>query len=364
VKVSRVILIVVVIVVIAIVVLFAYVALAGATSSNKTAVWNSAAEYSLQVSGSYGVIGQQCVNDSSYIYCVGGQDYNSNPRNAVFSTNPLSSSSTNVSSWTTDNNAYPQPIYDQSCVTFGNNVYCIGGTNDDAGDDTNASYYASLNGGTVGGWTATTVYPIPVDTQSCVTNSGYVYCVGGENETDGLAGNAQNSSSVWFAPLSSSGIGNWSLTTPYPAGIYFPLCYASEGYIYCLGGADINNNAVASIYYASLSSSGVGTWMQATAYPEAVSAQSCVIVSSVIYCVGGEGTSGAYTDSVYYASVSSTGIGAWKSGETYPDTVATDCSVVSGYVYCMGGQDDSSSGITAAVYFASLSGITGTTTTG
>lgn len=362
-KISRVILIVVVIVVVVIIALFAYVILFAPRSSSST-VWNSAAEYPLQYSGSYGVIGQQCVNSSAYIYCVGGQDYNGGPRNAIFSTNPLSSSSSNVSSWTTDNNVYPQSINAQSCVTSGNDLYCIGGTYDDAGDDVNSSYFASLSDGTVGTWSSTSSYPIQVDTQSCVVNSGYVYCVGGDNETDGLNGNAQNSSSVWFAPVSGSGIGNWSLTNSYPSGINYPSCFASQGYIYCLGGADVNNNAVNSVYFASLSSTGVGTWTQTTAYQEAVTGQSCVIVSSIIYCVGGEGNSGAYTNAVYYAPVSSTGIGAWKSGAAYPDTAETDCAAVSGWIYCMGGQDDSSSGITGAVYFAQLSDISGSTTTG
>jgi hypothetical protein len=357
-KISRIILIIVVIVVIGIVALFAYEALVGTTSSS-TSVWNSAAEYPLQVSGSYGVVGQQCVNSSAYIYCVGGLDYNSNPRNTVYSSNPLSSSSSNISSWTTDTSTYPQTINGQSCVAYGNDIYCVGGTYDDAGDDVNSSYFATLNDGTVGSWSSTTAYPIPVDSQSCVAYSSYVYCIAGNNETDGLQGNAQNSSSIWFAPLSSSGIGNWTLTTSFPSGIYYPSCYASQGYVYCLGGADINNEAVTSVYFASLSSTGVGSWSQTTAYPTAISGQSCVIVSSVIYCIGGEGNNGDYSNAVYYAPVSSTGIGAWKSGPAYPDTAATDCAAVDGIIYCSGGSDESSSGFTGSVYFAALSGISG-----
>lgn len=360
-KVSRIILIVVVIVVIAIIAIFAYTALT-ATTSSSTSSWYSAAVYPLQYNNVNGVSGQQCVSSSSYIYCVGGDDSNGSPRNAIYSSNPLSSSAENISSWTTDSNVYPMPINGASCVTFGNNIYCIGGNYDDAFDDTASSYFASLSNGVVGTWNSTTSYPIPIDSQSCVVSSGYVYCVGGNNETGGVDGNSQNSTSVYYASISNSGIGNWTLTNAYPSGVYYASCYASGGYIYCLGGADASNSAVNSVYYASLSSNGVGTWTQTTGYPASVSGQSCVIVSSTIYCVGGEANNGDYSNAVHYAPLSSSGVGAWKTGATYPDTVQTDCATAGGLVYCIGGADESDVGATGAVYFASLTSIETTTT--
>lgn len=363
-KISRVLVIIVVIVVIVVVALFLYEALTVSTTTTKgSPEWISAAEYPLQVADTYGVGGQQCVNSSSYIYCIGGSDVNGGPHNSVFTSNPLSSSSSNISSWTQDPNSYPQTVNSPSCVTYSGDVYCVGGTIDDSGDDTAATYYASLNNGVVGTWTSTTPYPIPIDTESCISSSAYIYCVGGNNETGGSNSAATNSSSVWYAPLSSSGIGNWSLTNAYPFGIYYPVCYASEGYIYCIGGANVNNNAVDTVYYASLSSSGVGAWTLTTAYPTALSSEACVIISSTIYCVGGEGNGGAYSNAVYYAPVSSSGVGAWKSGPSYSDTAVTDCDVVAGTIYCIGGFDSSSNGFTAGVSYASLTSITETTTT-
>jgi len=361
-KISRVLIIVVVIIVIVIVALFAYEVIVP-SNSNKNSIWFSAAEYPLETAATLGAGGQQCVNNIVYVYCVGGEDINNGPRNVVYTSSPISSSSSNISSWTTDSNVYPQNVYAESCVTFSGNIYCIGGINDDAQDDTAASYYASLNNGAVGTWNSTTSYPIPVDTESCVTSSGYAYCVAGNNQTGGSDANAVNSSSVWFAPLSSSGIGNWSLTNSYPAGVYYPTCFASQGYIYCIGGVSTNGDSANSVYYASLSSSGVGTWMQTTAYPQALSGQSCVIVSSTIYCVGGQGNNGAYSTAVYYATVSSSGVGSWKTGKSYPDTIVTSCVVNGETMYCIAGYDLSSSGYSSSVYYASLSAITGTATT-
>ena len=256
-----------------------------------------------------------------------------------------------------DSNVYPETVYGQSCVYYSVNVYCIGGIYDDAGDDIASSYYASLSNGQVGKWTTTTSFPVPADTLACVASSGYVYCVGGTTESNGLNGTAAASSSVWFAPLKSSGIGNWSTTSSYPSDVYYPICYASQDYIYCLGGADGSGNAVSSVYYATLSSSGVGAWTATTPYPTQLSGQSCVIVSGSIYCVGGQGTQGAYSKSVYFAPVSSSGVGAWKQVASYTDAAETDCAYSSGYIYCVGGFDGSSSGETPEVNFASLSSL-------
>ena len=368
------------IIIVALVALFAYAALVASTTSvvtstitttsggstivvtKSSSVWQSASEYPLVVDGGLGVGGQQCVNSTVYIYCIGGQDINAGPRNNIYSSNPLSFSSVNLSSWTTGSNSYPQDIDGQSCFYYSGNVYCVAGTYDDAGDDVNSSYYASLSNGQVSGWKSTTAYPVPADTLSCVPSSNYVYCVGGTVEPGGLNASATPSGAVWFAPLTSSGIGNWSTTSSYPSGVYYPDCYASQGYIYCIGGSDANGNAVSSVYYASLSSTGVGAWTGTTAYPAQLSSQSCVIVSSIIYCIGGEGNSGSYSSSVYFATVSSSGVGAWTQSADYPDSTATICAFSSGYLYCVGGFDGSSSGFTPEVNYASLSSIASSTT--
>jgi hypothetical protein len=356
VKISRVIILVVVIVVIALVALFAYeIIFAPNTTSNS--VWKSGSEYSLQAAGGFDVGGQQCVNSTGYIYCIGGEDVNSAPRNNIYSSNLLSSSSPDLSSWTSDSNVYPQTIFGQSCVNYSAHVYCIGGIYDDAGDDVNSSYYASLSNGEVSSWKYTTSYPASADTLSCVASSGYIYCVGGTAESNGLNATAAGSNSVWFAPLTTSGIGNWSLTSSYPSNVYYPICYASQGYIYCLGGADGNSNAVDSVYYAVLSSTGVGAWTATTPYPTQLSGQSCVIVSSSIYCVGGQGNQGAYSSSVYFATVSLSGVGAWKQVASYSDAAETNCVFSSGYLYCIGGFDGSSSSETPEVNYASLSSL-------
>ena len=191
VKISRIIIVVVVIVVVALVALFVVGALLASTTSSS--VWTSGPEYPLQVDGGFVVGGQQCVNGTGYIYCIGGQDVNGGPRDDIYSSNPLSASSPNITSWTSDSNVYPETVYGQSCVYYSTNVYCIGGIYDDAGDDIASSYYATLSNGQVGKWNSTTSFPVAADTLSCVASSGYVYCVGGTTESNGLNATAAGS---------------------------------------------------------------------------------------------------------------------------------------------------------------------------
>lgn len=332
------------------------------TTTHSVSVWREGAQYPLQLNGAYGIAGEQCVNQADYIYCIGGQDTNQGPRQDVYTSSPVTSSAPNITGWTSDSNPYPRAINGHSCVSYSSDVYCVGGAYNTGPDDVATSYFASLNNdGQVGNWNLTTPYPVPIDTQSCVASSGYIYCVSGYNETDGTNADSILSSSVWYAGLSTSGIGSWRQTTSYPSNLYIPTCYASSGYIYCIGALNGNSNAVSSVYYATLSSSGVGPWTQTSSYPTSLTFQACVISSGYIYCVGGEGsTLGSYSDAVYYAPLSSNGIGAWKkSSADYPDTVWTDCIGLSGYMYCIGGFDDSSQQQTSSVYYALLNQLRG-----
>jgi hypothetical protein len=363
-KLSRVIIVVVVVIIIIVAGLYA-LGVFSSPAPTCTATWQCAAGYPLEVGGSYAVAGQQCVNITSYFYCIGGLDANGGPRDEVYYSSPVSSTSTNITTWKLNSNSYPQYVDGQSCVVSSGYVYCVGGSYDSGGDDIASSYYAPLSPtGTLGNWNSTTHYPIPIDTQSCVTASSYIYCIGGENETDGSVTDVALTNSAWYAPLSSSGIGTWIHTTAYPPDVYYPSCYAANGYVYCLGGADSNENSLTNVYYAHLSSSGVGTWTSTTSYPVAVSSQACVISSGYIYCVGGEtapgntSTSPSYTNAVYYAPLTAGGIGNWKPAPSFPYSTWTTCLTSSGNVYCFGGFDSGSVMEDNIVHYASLTSLT------
>jgi hypothetical protein len=352
-------LLILVLVVVVIIVVSAFAFLQGPVS-DCTATWNCTADYPIQYNGTPGVAAQQCAASGSNIFCVGGQDANGGPRNEVYSAS-ADPASGNLSGWVLSQYRYPQTVAGESCVTSSGFEYCIGGIYDDNFDAIASSYFAQLeSNGSVGAWEPTTSYPIPTNSQSCVAALSFVYCIGGANETGGLSAAAALSSSDWYAPLGSSGIGTWSKTTPFPANLYLPSCFESSGFVYCVGGEDSGGNSVGTSYFAPLSADGIGNWTQTTTYPVQASGDACAVSSSVVYCVGGETAGGqnpTFTSAVYYASLSSSGIGSWNQSPDFPQTVGSSCVIAAGDIYCVGGFDASTAGLNSLVRYASLSSL-------
>ena len=132
----------------------------------------------------------------------------------------------------------------------------------------------------LGRWTSTTSYPIHVAGDACVTYSDYVYCVGG------FDGSGKEYNNVYFAQLSTSGIGSWSASAPYPAEVDSAGCFAEAATIYCVGGEN-STSVLRNVYTASISPSGLGRWSSATPFPQTSASPSCVVYSVYVYCVGG-----------------------------------------------------------------------------
>ena len=247
-------------------------------------------------------------------------------------------------------------ITSTSCVASEGYLYCVGG-NDGSGA-TNATVYAEVADLGIEPWSAGPDYPLVINSEACVSSDGYVYCVGGE----GAYGPGNDTSSTYFASLSSSGMGPWRPTTRYPVAAEHLSCVVSSGYLYCLGGA-ATGVAPEPAYYASLSASGIGAWQSTTQYPGAVEGQACVAASSTIYCVGGRAVGGTPTNATLFAPLSASGIGQWQAGPGYPfDVGRQSCVALSGYDYCIAGQRDTAGapGVTytsenSSVYFAAVS---------
>jgi len=360
VKFSKTLILLIVIAAVAVAGIFAY-SLLSAPQPICTAIWECGAPYPLHGGGAIGVAGQPCGANSTNIYCIGGLDASGGPRNYVYTA--TISASGNITGWRQNFSSYPQNVTGQACAAISGYIYCVGGIHDSSEDDLSASYYAKLlSNGSIGAWESTTPYPIPIDSESCVGWSLRLYCIGGNNETVGSQSNFAPSSSVWFAPVNSSGIGGWARTTPYPSGIYVPSCYAAGGFAYCLNGSDSNGDPLGTAYFAPLMAGGLGRWALTTAYPVASVGPSCVIASGHIYCVGGEtagGQSPTFTNFVYFAQISSSGIGLWTQGVSYPRNVGTSCVTLQENIYCVGGFDESSPGLESTVNYATLSSISG-----
>jgi hypothetical protein len=329
------------------------------------------------------IYSQSCVLYSGYLYCVGGDtgpasNSPSHTGNSAYYA-PLSSSG--IGAWIRTT-SYPVSVKEHACVTDLGFIYCVGDFLGSSYGD--AAYYAPLSFDGIGAWRATTNFPTWVGDQSCVAYSDFIYCIGGFfGSTSPLTGstvwNSYGSSLTYYAPLSLSGIGTWKQTTNYPNGIDDQSCVVYSGFIYCVGG---QSSSAGSTYFASASSSSIGTWTPTTPYPTDIWRHSCVVNSGFIYCLGGwtvgtttiagsvtytgiTGTgphvvpSSAMTSAVYFAPVSSSGIGAWAATTGYPTDIATQaCVTDSAFIYCVGGATHSNGYYAVSnSYFAAITNL-------
>jgi len=202
---------------------------------------------------------------------------------------------------------------DETCVSNSGYVYCVGGAS-------RSTYFSQLSSGSLGSWTATTDYPVSAQAQECVVDANFIYCAGGR--VDGGEGTAD----LYYAPLTATGIGTWASTTPFP-NANVSRCVASAGYIYCLSDT---------AYYAPLSSSGVGAWTQTSGPP--TNTRGCVAVGGYAYCFGGGNCPPSGPDSdcyspSYYAPLSAAGIGPWKTTTALPTAVSANFASAGSYLY-------------------------------
>ena len=238
-------------------------------------------------------------------------------------------------------------------MTSAGYIYCVGGYNGTAPAPVDTTYYASVSSAGVGAWAQTTSYPTAIAAQSCVASGGDIYCVGGGSGVDFYG---VGSTAVYYAPLSSAGIGAWTATTDYPTPSALQTCTASSlrtgVYLYCVGNEVSAGAPMNSTYYAPISSDGVGAWAAMPSYPANDFGGSCVTSSGYLYCIGGYPGFRAFPDGgVYFAPISASGaIESWVSSAPYPVNVAyQSCAASGGYIYCVGG------GNTAAAYYTSTS---------
>ncbi|MDE1851200.1 MAG: hypothetical protein KGH69_00740 [Candidatus Micrarchaeota archaeon] len=276
-----------------------------------TGVWRPVTPYPINV------YDHACTSYNNEIYCVTG--YNSG-----FITNTYYApvSSTGIGAWTAGS-AYPLAAEHPTCVAYNGYIYCVGG--DTATGIINQIYYAPISSTGIGTWTSTTnSYPISITISQCMTANGYIYCVAGETTGGSMT------SLTYYAPISSTGVGTWASTTAYPSSVGYHGCVNYNNYIYCVGGDTTGSasNGVSSTYYAPISATGIGAWNAGMSYPFTVWGHRCSTSNGYLYCVGGYASSTQDSAAVYYAPLSTTGIGPWNYSTSYPKNVeTTSCSL-------------------------------------
>jgi hypothetical protein len=205
-------------------------------------------------------------------------------------------SSSGIGTWVETGSAgdYPDAI-GLSCAASAGYIYCIGGDGTVGTLQEDDVSYALISSAGIGTWTLTAEYPISDSAQSCLTSGSYIYCIGGYTSNGPEAVN-----STYYASISSAGVASWTATTIYPTTIYSQSCAISSGFLYCMAGS-AEAAATDSVYYSPISpSGGLGAWTSTASYPTDDPGLSCVVSGADIYCIGGEADNS--TDAVYYTS--------------------------------------------------------------
>ena len=304
------------------------------TAPPATLAWNPSTSYPITAWT------QSCVESGGYIYCVGGLTGPSTVTNVTGAVYYAPLSSSGIGDWR-NTTSYPTEIRSESCAAEAGTIYCVGGYAGTTLSD--AVYSAPLSSSGVGTWTNSTSYPFPEWLASCVASSSGIYCVGGGTAASSLSSTAD----VYFAPFSSTGVGQWVSTTSYPVSVKQQSCVSSSSEIYCVGGY-----LSTGVYSAALSPSGVGRWTNTTGYPFTVGANlaSCVVIGQEMFCVGGHTGSNVSSD-VYHAAISASSVGQWVDSTSYPVAVwGESCVTSGGQIYCVGGETASGSVISSAWY--------------
>ncbi len=201
-----------------------------------------------------------------------------------------------------------------------------------------------------------------INGQTCTAKNNSIYCVSGLGKIEYCSTilintcynttqpNTEQSSNVYNGTIYGRVVNNkinWSYTTPYPKATYGNDCIIMNKNIYCIGGGQSNvfpqlpSNIT---QYAQLTSNGIEVWYNTSVYPfETFGIDiSCNGYNNTIYCVDGN-VDGIYSNSVYYAGITSNGINGWQSTTPYPtNSYEISCFTYTEYLYCIGGYPSNS----------------------
>lgn len=273
------------------------------------------------------------------------------------------------------------PLLSSSCAYYNNTIYCVGGAAPDGASSFSTTYYMKVNTSSGLYWNASDLYPYKVKNEGCTAGMGHIYCTGGIAEGENSSGSVFSMVNLtYYAGLSASGIGPWMQSIPYPNNAVQPSCIYYNDTVYCLQG--YNNGAppygegattYRGIYYAHVLLNGsITQWTLTGNYPDintvirqypnetyynatlGIVLSSCNIYSGYIYCVGG--AAGIYSFNLtYYAPIiPGGGVGTFINTTPYPTAVSrTSCIIENGSIYCVGGITNSA--ILDWVYRANVS---------
>jgi len=243
-----------------------------------------------------------------------------------------------ISSWTATT-SFSTARFSHYTVTYNGYIYVIGGVNQSLGA-LNDVQYAPINGdGSVGTWNATTGLPAARYSGAAVAYNGFIYVMGG------YGSDAPTHNDVYDAPINADGtLGSWSLITTLSSPRVGFTALVDNGYMYILGGAN-SSSQYNSVEYAIINNDGtLGSWQSTSSFTDKRYLHSSVIYNGYMYVMGGlDFASFNNSADVQYAPINANGtVGAWSFTTSMPYVLLTFGAVTNnGFLYILGGQNSS-----------------------
>lgn len=180
--------------------------------------------------------------------------------------------------------------------------------------------------GSLGPWQPTTALPfVNTSSYTCTAANGYVYCMGGITVPNNASLTGQWNYNVTYAQLTSSGIGAWHSTTPIPYAFALSSCIARTDMVICAGGLnktgslDIGSEYSQLVAEAPINPNGsLGTWTEWPLLYSAESVGTCVAGTTDNYCIGAQGTYGGGRGGPSNVTFSFNSTGSTALSEPYP----------------------------------------------
>jgi len=187
------------------------------------------------------------VTANGYVYYLGGL-VGSTVQSAVYYAKLNADGSTGA--WKTNANAIPTAVLLHTSIVANGYVYVMGGcTTNSCSSAQTTVYYAKLNtDGSTGSWnTNTNALPQADDQSATAVSNGYVYIMAGQVGPGSMQANA------YYAKLNSDGsIGSWTTNAnALPDLRRDGSAVTSNGYIYFIGGQNNSNADQTTVFYAS-----------------------------------------------------------------------------------------------------------------
>lgn len=190
-------------------------------------------------------------------------------------------------------------------VQTANVVYVTGGADSTRSPRSDVMFAPIQANGQLGAWTSTAALPSPVAFHASVvatafnsrvktTGAGYIYVLGGENDSTGVP-----TATIYRGALATDGtVSAWTTAGQLPVALHSLGAVIFRGDLYIAGGSTTGNAPSNAVYRARIDSLGVlGSWQAQPSLPSKRSYSALLQFGGALYTVGGDSSAATPNDS-------------------------------------------------------------------